>query len=156
MNYASKISVQIYNFGFKRLKSEKNLKYDKIWQWSIIWKCSVNWQRICSSGIPFMAQKYYHGTEKYKRLVPWHRNIFEILLNQSEIRLYLPFSDWFRSKQTSAWFQISRKMVNTIWFRFDLIRFKKYFSVCNYPETSVIISQLRALWNRSNHHSTIT
>ena len=27
-------------------------------------------------------------------------------------------------------FQINRKMVNTIWFRVDLIRFGKYFSVC--------------------------
>ena len=29
-----------------------------------------------------------------------------------------------------VWFQINRKMVNTIWFRFDLIRFGKDFSVC--------------------------
>ena len=44
------------------------------------------------------------------------RNIFEILLNPTEIRLYLTFSDWFG-------FQIDRKRVNTIWFWFDLIRF---------------------------------
>ena len=52
--------------------------------------------------------------------------IFEILLNQTEIRLYLPCTDWFSRKI----FQISRKIVNTIWFRFDLIRFRKDFSVC--------------------------
>ena len=30
-------------------------------------------------------------------------------------------------------FQINRKMVNIIWFLFDLIRFRKYLSVCNLP-----------------------
>ena len=48
----------------------------------------------------------------------------EILLNQTEIRLYL----------LSVWFQISQKIVNTwsdfrsIWFQFRLIRF-----LCVYP-----------------------
>ena len=54
----------------------------------------------------------------------------EILLNQTEIRLYLSFSNWFGTKRTSVWFQINQKMVNTIWFRFDLIIFRKDFSVC--------------------------
>ena len=31
------------------------------------------------------------------------RNLFEILLNHSEIRLYLPFSDWFEIKQISIY-----------------------------------------------------
>ena len=57
------------------------------------------------------------------------RNIFQILLNQTGIRLYLPFSEWFGSKQRSVWFQINRKMVNTISLRVDLIKFVKYFSV---------------------------
>ena len=30
------------------------------------------------------------------------KNLFEILLNQTEIRLYLPFSDWFSTKRTSV------------------------------------------------------
>ena len=60
------------------------------------------------------------------------RNIFEILLNQPEIRLYIPFFDWFGSKRTSVWFQINGKMVYIIWFRVDLIRFRKYFSVCTF------------------------
>ena len=34
------------------------------------------------------------------------------------------------TKRTSVWIQINRKMVNTIWFQVDLIRFRKYFSVC--------------------------
>ena len=58
------------------------------------------------------------------------RNIFEILSNQTEIRLYLPYNDWFGTKRTSVLFQINLCMANTIWFRFDLIRFRKYFSVC--------------------------
>ena len=59
------------------------------------------------------------------------RNLFEILLNQPEIRLYLPLSNWFSTKRTSVWFQINRKMVNIIWFRFDLTRFRKDFSAYN-------------------------
>ena len=50
-------------------------------------------------------------------------NIFEILLNQTKSRLYSPCTDWFRTKRTFFWFQINRKMVNTVWFQFDLIRF---------------------------------
>ena len=55
----------------------------------------------------------------------------EILSNQTEIRLYLPFSDRFGSKRTSVWIQINRKMMNTIWFRVDFLRFRKNSSVCN-------------------------
>ena len=57
-------------------------------------------------------------------------NFFEILLNQPEIRLYLSFTGWFGSKRTSVWIQINRKKINTIWFRVDLIRFRKKISVC--------------------------
>ena len=53
------------------------------------------------------------------------RNLFEISLNQAEIKLYLPFLNSFEAKRTSIWFQINRKIVNTIWFRLDLIRFRK-------------------------------
>ena len=70
------------------------------------------------------------GAVKPRMNLYTQRNLFEILLNQPEIRLYLTFSDWFGSKWTSVWIQINRKIVNTIWFRFDLIRFWKYFSVC--------------------------
>ena len=38
----------------------------------------------------------------------------EILLYQPEIRLYLPFSDWFRIKRTSVWLQNNRKMENAV------------------------------------------
>ena len=34
------------------------------------------------------------------------RNLFQFLLNQTEIRLYLLFLDWFGTKRTSVWFQI--------------------------------------------------
>jgi len=59
------------------------------------------------------------------------RNLSEILLNQHEIRFYLSFSDWYETKRPSVWFQINRKMVNTIWFRVYLIRFRKCLSVCS-------------------------
>ena len=57
---------------------------------------------------------------------------FEIWLKQPGIISYLPFSEWFRSKRTSIWIHINRKMLNTIWFQVDLIRFRKDFSVCSY------------------------
>jgi len=57
------------------------------------------------------------------------RNLFEMLLNRTEVRLYLPLSDWFRTKLMSVWIQINRCMVNTIWFWFYLIRFIKDFCV---------------------------
>ena len=33
--------------------------------------------------------------------------------------IFYPFFDWFGSKQTTVWFQINRRMINTIWFRVD-------------------------------------
>ena len=42
-----------------------------------------------------------------------------------EIRLYSPFFDWFGTKG-----------INTIWFRFDLIRFRKNVSVCSVTQTT--------------------
>ena len=65
-----------------------------------------------------------------KEVAYTQKKLFKIILNQPEIRLYLPFSDWFGTKQTSVCLQINRKMVNTIWFQIDLIRFRKDFSVC--------------------------
>ena len=64
-----------------------------------------------------------------------NRSLFEILLNKTEIRLYLPFFDWFGTKWTSVWIQINRKMVNTIWFRVDLIRFRKKI-LCVWSQTT--------------------
>ena len=40
------------------------------------------------------------------------------------------FSDWFGTKRKSAWIQINQKIVNTICFWVDLIRFRKDFTVC--------------------------
>ena len=71
-----------------------------------------------------------------------HSNIFEVLLNQPEIRLYKPFSDRFGSKRTSVWIQINRKKVNTIWFRFDLTRLRKNFSVCKYTNKQLFASPI--------------
>ena len=76
-------------------------------------------------------------------LVTTHR---EILLNQPEIRFYSPFSDWFGTKQTSVWFKINRNMVNTIRFRFDLIRIRKKFSACRIQLAGCII-WMRLWWN---------
>ena len=49
--------------------------------------------------------------------------------NKPEIRLYLQIFDSLGIKRTSVWFLINRKIVNTILFRVDLIKFRKYFCV---------------------------
>ena len=59
-------------------------------------------------------------TEKY------FPNLIESTRNQIVFTIF----DWFGTKRTSDWFQTNRKMINTIWFRVDSIRFGKYFSVC--------------------------
>ena len=76
----------------------------------------TNW----NSKISFLEQR----TEK----------VTGILRHQTEIRVYLPFSDWFRIELTSVWFKINRKMINTIWFRFDDTRFGNGFSVWMHSE----------------------
>ena len=52
-----------------------------------------------------------------------------MLLNQTEIRLNLPFSDCFGTKCIAVWFQNNRNMVKTIGFQLDSIRFRNDFSV---------------------------
>ena len=77
------------------------------------------------------------------------RNLFEILLNQTEIILYLPFYDWFGTAngRVPLLFQINRKMVDTIWFQFDLIRFRKDFSLSIVPMLIILSVLYRALRN---------
>ena len=71
--------------------------------------------------------------------------------------MYLQFSDWFETKRYSVWCHIDRKTVNTIWFWFDLIRFRKdliftcRWMVCFRP-TGV---SREHPWNPPLHHSTI-
>ena len=79
------------------------------------------------------------------------RNIFEILLNLTEIRLYLPFSDWFRTENGTIrlLFLINWKIVNTIWFQFDLIRYRKHFSAFGSKHCYRYLLRLlcRLVWN---------
>ena len=79
-------------------------------------------------------------------------NHFEILLNQTEIRLYLPFFEWFGAKRTFVWFQFNLEMVNTIWFRFDLIRFRTDFSVYIYCYKLPVGIEYRG-WNQNRINS---
>ena len=82
------------------------------------------------------------------------RIFFKILLNQTEIRLYFPFFDWLGTKRTSVYLQMNRKMVYTIWFRFDLIKFRKDFSVCSDDEqqrNDVVV--LSKDWKKISRHN---
>ena len=56
------------------------------------------------------------------RMTHTQRKLFEILLNQTEIRLYSPFFYGFVSEQTLyIWVQINQCMVNTIWFQANIL-----------------------------------
>ena len=57
------------------------------------------------------------------KLMYTQTNIFWILLNEPEIRLYLPFFDWFGTKRTSVWFQNQSENVkyNLTWVWFNKI-----------------------------------
>ena len=50
--------------------------------------------------------------------------------NRNQIVFTMHRLIWKQTDTVRLLFQINRKMVNTIWFRFDLIGFRKYFSVC--------------------------
>jgi len=59
---------------------------------------------------------------------------FRNLINSNRNQIVFSiFNDWFGIANGHCPFVVpnqSRKMVNTIWFRFDSIRFRKDFSVC--------------------------
>ena len=68
------------------------------------------------------------------------RNLLEILLNQTGIRLYLQFPIDLEPNGRTIGVPNQSEKVNTIWFRFDLIRFRKDFSVCIYTD-SILFSK---------------
>ena len=112
------------------------------WQWCISlssYKCPCLIDRTNFPGCNFSHW------ERNKKMPHSQRNCFGILLNLLEIWLYLAFCDWFGTKRTSVWFQINLKMLNTIWFRVDLIRFRNNFSVCR------SLSQKRRAWTSHWH-----
>ena len=78
---------------------------------------SVNMQ-CCKNLKQNTKQRRSQFTNKY----------FRNLVYQTKIRLHSSFWDRFGIKRNSIWFQINRKMVNPIWFRYDSTRFfRKYF-----------------------------
>ena len=69
-------------------------------------KCIAEFMR------PFRVVNDHWSFTTLKGLMNWIVNV-----NQTEIRLYLPFSVWFVTKGTlSVWFQINMCMANTIGF----------------------------------------
>ena len=64
-----------------------------------------------------------------------HRNLFEILLNQTEVRLHLPFSDWFgaangRVRLIPNQSEIGKYNLISVWFN----KISKIF-LCVYTQT---------------------
>ena len=70
------------------------------------------------------------------------RNIIKSTRNRIVLTIYV----WFRSKRTSVWIHIIRKMVNTIWFRVDLIIFRKDFSVKRESEKITLFFSFEYCW----------
>ena len=108
----------------------------------------LHWQTSTTPGLkrsPFLFDSFILSPQVFFLcdsliLSPWglffffqciQTETFEILLDQTKIRFYLPFSNLFGTKRTSVGFQINRKMVNTIWLQFDWIRFRRDFSECS-------------------------
>ena len=70
---------------------------------------------------PSYTYRNLHTETYFRNRIKSNRNLI----------VFLPCTDWFGIKRTlSLRFQINLKMVNTIWFRFDLARFWTHFSVC--------------------------
>ena len=90
-----------------------------------------------------------------------NRSYNHILLNMIVEKLYLSFSNWFENKRNAIWFQINRKMINKIWFRLDLTRFRKDFSVCR-RNSSILCKPdklphtLHNLWNLRKNSMVLT
>ena len=74
---------------------------------------------LCEEKSRAKSQRKFRGKYTQRNLIKSNRN-----------QIVFTISDWFGTKWTSVWLQIKRKMVNRIWFRVDLIRFRKKFSVC--------------------------
>ena len=82
----------------------------------------------CSQGLRHtrrnLSETLLNQTE-IRLYLPWEthrqRKLFRTLLNRTQIRLYLPCTDWFGTAngRVRLLFQINLKIVNTIWFRFN-------------------------------------
>ena len=93
------------------------------------------------------------------------KNTFKILLNQPEIRLYLPFSDWFGTKRTSFWClnQSENGKYNMIsgWFNKILKRFFCVYGTSSPSETfsehhyTMVPLYYRASLKLPIHHCTL-
>ena len=73
----------------------------------LLWKVSNFSNNIVDRKIPVPVNRCMPLTIMYVTTITYtdtQRNIFEILSNQTEIRLWLLFSRWFGTKRTSIWF----------------------------------------------------
>ena len=70
-------------------------------------------EKLKITHFPYSRQEIYNTIMQVNMSLRYtQRNLFETLLNQLEIRLYLPFPINFGSKRMSVWIQPNRKMVN--------------------------------------------
>ena len=90
-------------------------------------------------------------SEDWKQPKVHQRILAEICaFNQTDIRLYLPFSRLILVQQTESLFQINQKMVITIWLRFDLMQFRKVFSMsADYLQEKLTLKKKHGISHRN-------
>ena len=111
----------------------------KEWGYDMISRCSLNgssvWKDLeCRGDMASNQVASKAGTQEktFRNLVKSDRSqivftIFRLICNSKRTPIFTIFRLIWNSKRT---FPINRKMVNTIWFRFQLTRFQKVFSLC--------------------------
>ena len=60
----------------------------------------------------FATIKQYYSCRNFRWNSIAHKNHFEIVFNQLEIRLYLPFSDWFGTPNGQRPFSVPNQSEN--------------------------------------------
>ena len=134
----SKTWINLFFIMMKNIKHDENIKNINLFVIMMNLFAS-NSMRPCQTLL--LVQKLFQQSELLENIHTHTEKFFWILLNQSKIRLYLPFSDWFGSKRNSVWIQFNRKMVNAIWFPVDFTKLKKYSHVCTNQNVSNIVKK---------------
>ena len=102
----------------KSIQDDNNDYFKRVFFWRIILHKTAHGNPI--QNLFPCGNSPWHAEKSFRNLIISYRNqivftIFRLIWNQTDVRLL---------------FQINQKMVDTIWFRVDLIKFRKYFSVC--------------------------
>ena len=118
-------------------KKKKNWVKIQICVWSLLFflPLSVLWRRKEKKPFPESNELAKCPLRQFQKLGSTatrltHKNIFQILLNKTQIRFHLPFSDWFRTANGQCPLHGKYNLIS-VWFNKISKRFRKDFSVCD-------------------------